>query len=43
MQNLRGTGIEGTKEDCLWVSVLDYAGPKGDKKCESGRSVRECH
>lgn len=37
MQNLKGTGIKGTKEDCLadcvWVRVLEYAGLRGDKKC----------
>jgi len=47
MQNLKGTGIKGTKEDwladCAWVRVLEYAGPRGDKKCESGRGVGECH
>jgi hypothetical protein len=46
MQNLKGTGINGTKEDwladCTWVRVLEYAGPRGDK-CESGREVGECH
>jgi hypothetical protein len=38
MQNLKGTGIEGTKEYwltyCAWVIVLEYAGPRGDKKWE---------
>jgi len=36
MQNLKGTGIEGIKEDwlayCAWVRVLEYAGPRGDKE-----------
>jgi hypothetical protein len=32
MQNLKGTGIEGIKEDwladCAWVRVLKYTGPR---------------